>query len=640
VDAEEAAAAADADAAWTADADAAQSDEETAADAAAAAAAAATAGAAEAAMDAEEAAAAADADAYAALLHAEAAMEAEEAAAVADADASRTADAAAVATAAAAAAAADLEAAEAAEVAMDAEEAAAATNGHTARTADAVVAAAAANLAEVETDSEEAAAAADADAYTSLLQAADADAAEAAKAGDSSENDSGGAGGMCDYSSSEDLSGEAGEAGDHASDSEYGEDDTEVIIDVMAEEEVAKVCLFDDYQRRYEDMNDKYAAEAPTETIPCSDIPGEILPVGVLPPLSSDGLWISTSGRRRNAFGAVYFDVRGEDEAANMNKKKRRPTGPCKGRDTFSFPRAIYTRVHGAPGPLMQVDHKDNCPQNNHWKNLQQLTALQNKRKASEAQVGHVSASVKVSTDRGATWTKLSNPAALVARYGVNRNDAIRACESDGRLGDLCVKYDLWGDLDGEVWSQLKLDGKPMAIEISNEGRHRDLDGKGGDAGPPYAPNSATVLPIGDHRCRLVDVVLELYGADARPEGAHAQLINGPSCAVTNLFWSLTSSRSTLFQVRTVCEVRRAGTVTRWLRIPSANKLASLLRCAVKSIKVSSKVHTVKDWEYRRCQPRCLASERWFVLSPQLHESSKGYLNPRRTSRLGGVVSR
>jgi len=142
------------------------------------------------------------------------------------------------------------------------------TNEHTARTADAVVAAAAADSAEVETDSEEAAAAADADAYASLLQAADADAAEAAKAGDSSEHDSGGAGGMCDYSSSDDLSGEGGEAGDHASDSEYGEDDTEVIIDVMAEVEVAKVCLFDDYQRRYKDINDKYAAEAPTETIP------------------------------------------------------------------------------------------------------------------------------------------------------------------------------------------------------------------------------------------------------------------------------------------------------------------------------------------------------------------------------------
>jgi len=214
-----------------------------------------------------------------------------------------------------------------------------------------------------------------------------------------------------------------------------------------------------------------------------------MLPFVVLPPLASDGFWLSTSGRRRNAVGDVNFDVRGEDEAANMNKKKRRPRGTWKGRDTISFPRAIYTRVHGAPGPLMQVDHKDNFPQNNHWKNLQQLTALQNKRKASAAQVGHVSASVKVSTDRGATWIKLSNHATLVARYGVNRNDVIRACESDGRLGDLCVKCDLWGDLDGEVWSQVKLDGKPMAIEISNEGRHRDLDGNGGHAGPPYAPN-------------------------------------------------------------------------------------------------------------------------------------------------------
>ena len=227
-----------------------------------------------------------------------------------------------------------------------------------------------------------------------------------------------------------------------------------------------------------------------------------------------------------------------------------------------------------------------------------------------------------------------------MARYGVNRNDVIRACKSDGRLGDLCVKYDLWGNLDGEIWSQLKMDGKPMAIEISSEGRHRDLTSNGGDAGPPYAPSSTTVLRIGDHRCRLVDVILEMYGADARPEGAHAQRIDGPSCAVNNLFWSLTSSRSTLFQVRTAFEVRRAGTVTRWLRFPSANKLASLLRCAAKNIKVSSKVHTVNDWEYRRCQPRCLASERWFVLSPQLRESCKGYLTPRRTSRPEGVVSR
>jgi len=137
--------------------------------------------------------------------------------------------------------------------------------------------------------------------------------------------------------------------------------------------------------------------------MPCSDIPGETLPVGVLPPLASDGFWLSTSGRRRNAVGDVDFDVRGEDEAADMNKKTRRPRGTWKGRDTISFPRAIYTRVHGAPGPLMQVDHKDSCPQNNHWNDLQQLPALQNKRRASAAQVGHVSASVKVSTDRGAT---------------------------------------------------------------------------------------------------------------------------------------------------------------------------------------------------------------------------------------------
>jgi len=148
------------------------------------------------------------------------------------------------------------------------------------------------------------------------------------------------------------------------------------------------------------------------------------------------------------------------------------------------------------------------------------------------------------------------------------------------------------------------------------------------------------VLPIGDHRCRLVDVMLEMYGADARPEGAHAQLIDGPSYAVTNLFWSMTSSRSTLFQVRTAFEVRRARTVTRWLRFPSANKLASLLRCAAKNNKVSSKVHTVNDWEYRRCQRRCLARERWFVLLPQLRESCKGYLTPRGTSRLERVVSR
>jgi len=86
-----------------------------------------------------------------------------------------------------------------------------------------------------------------------------------------------------------------------------------------------------------------------------------------------------------------------------------------------------------------------------------------------------------------------------------------------------------------------------MAIKISNEGRHRDLTGNGGDAGPPYASSSTIVLRIGDHRCRLVDVILQLHGADARPEGAHAQLIYGPSCAVNNLFWSLTLSRQRLF---------------------------------------------------------------------------------------------
>jgi len=175
-------------------------------------------------------------------------------------------------------------------------------------------------------------------------------------------------------------------------------------------------------------------------TIPCSDIPGGMLPVGVLPPLASDDFWLSTSGRRRNTAGHVYLDVRDEDEAANMNKPKRRSRGTCKGHLSISIPRAIYTRVHGAPEPLMKVDHKDDLPEDNHWKNLQQLTALQNKLKASAEQVGHVFVSVKVSTDRRATWVKLSNPAALVARYGVNCNDVIRACESDGWLGDLCVK--------------------------------------------------------------------------------------------------------------------------------------------------------------------------------------------------------
>jgi len=111
-----------------------------------------------------------------------------------------------------------------------------------------------------------------------------------------------------------------------------------------------------------------------------------------------------------------------------------------------------------------------------------------------------------------------------------------------------------------------------MAIEISNEGRHRDVVGNGGDAGPPYAPSSTKVRRIGDHRCRLVDVILKMYGADVRPEGAHTQQIYRPSCAVNNLFWSLTLSRPTLIQVPTAFEVRRAGTVTRWLRLSQAGE--------------------------------------------------------------------
>eukprot|EP00168_Porphyra_purpurea_P021135 TRINITY_DN924_c0_g1_i6.p3 TRINITY_DN924_c0_g1~~TRINITY_DN924_c0_g1_i6.p3 ORF type:complete len:134 (-),score=25.58 TRINITY_DN924_c0_g1_i6:265-666(-) len=132
----------------------------------------------------------------------------------------------------------------------------------------------------------------------------------------------------------------------------------------------------------------------------------------------------------------------------------------------------------------------------------------------------------------------------MVDLYNVNRNEVIRACELEGRLGGLRVNYVLWGDLPGEEWNRLVLDGDLTAYEISDAGRHRDVPDDGGDVGPPLAPSWSAVLMIGSKPYRLVDLVLDMYGDDGRLEGTHAELLNGTSCAVDNLCWSATIVKS------------------------------------------------------------------------------------------------